>query len=271
MSEPDSNDVRDLLGTALRGEPPNSVDPARMVRLGRRRVRLQRAGAALGAMVVAAGITLGASLIHQGGGGAGPDRISTAGTSGVSTTSGSIMVTPTPAGRSGAISVTRTPSVHLPNGQRILTAQNQAVAAWILPTGLSVTSGSLAFTPILPSTDTGYSGGQLNARLSDKYGFGDFSLSATVVDTSFNGMTCTDSKMNCQVQLINGVTVEIETDHPTAFTTRVFTVAASGNILVNGEVDNLSSPNGKNATRPTLPLTQDQLAHVTAAVATAGQ
>ncbi len=106
-------------------------------------------------------------------------------------------------------------------------------------------------------------------RLSDKFGFGDFSLSATVVDSAFNGMTCTNSKMNCQVELINGVTVEIETDHPTAHTTRIFTVAASGNILVNGEVDNLASPNGKTATRPTLPLTSDQLAHITAAVAVA--
>ena len=270
MTEPDSNDVRDLLGTALRDEPPNAFDPARMVRLGKRRVRLQRAGAALGAMVVAAGITLGASLIHQGGDGASPDRISTAGTPGT-TSAGSIPVTPTPASRSGAVPVTRMPPVYVPNGQRILTAQNQVVAAWILPSGMSVTSGSLTFAPILPATDAGYSGAQLNVRLSDKFGFGDFSLSATVVDSSFDGMTCTSSKMTCQVQLINGVTVEVETDHPTAHTTRVFTVAASGNILVNGEVDNLASPAGKNATRPTLPLTSDQLAHLTAAVAVAGR
>jgi len=134
-----------------------------------------------------------------------------------------------------------------------------------------VTSGSLIFTPILPATDTGYSGAQLNVRLNDKFGFGDFSLSATVIDSSVNGMSCTNSKMTCQVQLINGVTVEIETDHPTAHTTRVFTVAATGKIVVNGEVDNLASPAGKTATRPTLPLTSDQLANITVAVAVAGQ
>jgi hypothetical protein len=266
MSEPDSNDVRDLLGTALRDEPPSAFDPARMVRLGKRRVRLQRAGAALGAMVVAAVVTLGASLIHQGDHDrAGPDRISTAGTSGTTAPS-SIPVTP-----SGPFPATITPPAYLPNGQRILTAQNQVVAAWLLPSGMSVTSGSLIFTPILPATDTGYSGAQLNVRLNDKFGFGDFSLSATVIDSSVNGMSCTNSKMTCQVQLINGVTVEIETDHPTAHTTRVFTVAATGKIVVNGEVDNLASPAGKTATRPTLPLTSDQLANITVAVAVAGQ
>lgn len=264
MSESDSNDVRDLLGTALRDEPPSALDPARLMRLGRRRVRWQRASAALGVMVVAGGIALGAGLIHQGGGnGPGPDRISTAGTSGAPS---SIPATPT-----GPFSATETPSVYLPNAQLILARQNQALqTAWPPAKGVVVSSGALTFLPVLP-VKQGYSGGQFNVRVSDKTGSGDFSMTTTVTDSPLNPMTCTDSLMNCQVQPINGITVEIETDHPTAYTTRILTVAANGNVAVNGEVDNLASPDGKTATRPSPPLSADQLARITAAVAAASK
>lgn len=269
MTDPDSNDVRDLLGTALRDEPRSTLDPARMVRLGRRRVRLQRASAALGVMVVAAGITLGAALVHRGGG-SGPDRISAAGTSSTGGPS-RIAVTPTPDWTTGPISLPDTPSVFLPDAQRILQKQNQALAAVLsMPSGMYVAGGSLTFTPIM-SVSKGYAGSQFTSRLIDKSGSGEFRISAMVVNSSSNAMSCGGSLMSCQAQLINGLTVLIETDHPTARTTRIFTVANSGNLQVNGVVDNIATLDGTTATRPTPPLSQDELARITAAIATAGQ
>ncbi|HEY4020342.1 MAG TPA: hypothetical protein VGM75_16750 [Pseudonocardiaceae bacterium] len=264
MNEQD--DLRDLLGTALRGEPPSALDPARLVALGKRRLRLQRAGAALGVMVVAGGIALGASLLHPGG--ARPDQISTAGTStttGPSATTGPNEITTSP----GPSSATTTPTMYLPNRQAILAQQSQALdSAYSMPAGMSVSTGKLAFTAN-PNPDNGFSGSHLTAILRDGYGSGEFILSTTVTGLPVNAVSCAGSKMTCTVQLINGITVEVESDHPTAYTTRILTVAGNGNVLVTGQVDNLASSTSKTATRPTPPLSADQLARITAAVALA--
>jgi hypothetical protein len=270
MTDDDGRDMRDLLGTALRGEPPSTVDAARLMRLGKRRLALQRAGAALGVMVLAGGIALGASLLHHGSNGARPDPISAAGTSRTATPP-SIPVTPPVT--SGPFSASVTPNTlpsTLPNALDIVAAQNQALnSVYAPPAGMVTTGGSLTFIAGLPLS-RGYGGSFLSTKLTDHNGSGRLGLSVVVTNTGPSAMTCGGSKMTCTMRLVNGITVEIETDHPTATTTRILTVAsnAAGNVLVDGEVDNIASTS-KTATRPSPPLTADQLAKITAAVASA--
>lgn len=268
MTDEDGRDVRDLLGTALRGEPPGTVDPAALMRLGKRRLRLQRAGAALGVVVVAAGIAFGASLVRQGGNSAGPDRISTAGPSGTPPDSAQVAPSRTEPPITGPASVAVTPT--LPAGKNILIAQNQALAAgFSLPAGMVASTGALTFTANLPLT-AGYTGGQLNATLTDHSGSGQLSVTVVVTSAGLGAVSCAGSQMTCSMQRINGISVEIETDHPTATTTRILTVAANpdGDAVVQGEVDNLTAA-GKAAARPSPPLTAGQLAQLTAVIAEA--
>ncbi|HEX4224994.1 MAG TPA: hypothetical protein VHZ97_21680 [Pseudonocardiaceae bacterium] len=264
----DRDDVRDLLGAALQGEPPSAVDPARLMRMGKRRLRLQRAGAALGVMVVAGGIALGAGLIHQAGKGPGPGQISTAGTPQTSGPPLTLSPAQSPPTSPGPFSAPDTAPT-LPEGQNTLVAQNQALsAAFPLPKGMVAANGKFALTATRPASG-GYSGAQLNTRLTDHLGSGRFSLNVVVTGGGFSAMNCDGSKMNCSIQVLDGITVEVESDHPTATTTRILTVAASpaGNLLVEGEVDNIAAT-GKSATRSTPPVAAGQLAQITAAVAT---
>lgn len=260
------NDVRDLLGTALHGEPPNAIDPARLMRLGKRKVRLQRASAALGAMVLAGGIVLGASLLHPGKGA--PGQISSADTSRTS----SQPAAPTlPFAPTTGIAVTPHPPPLLPDTAAILQRQDAALAkAYPLPTATLATSGAYSFTSSAPINQA-YAGGNLHVRLTDASGSGELTMSVVTISAQFGAMSCTGSRMTCGVQLVNGLTVEVEMDHPVARATRYLTVATNkqGNVLVNAEVDNLSAKGSTTVTRPAPPLTANQLAIITAAVAEA--
>ncbi|HJP75246.1 MAG TPA: hypothetical protein VJ914_13310 [Pseudonocardiaceae bacterium] len=258
------DDMRDLLGTALHGEPRNAIDPARLMRLGKRKVRIQRASAALGVMVLAGGIALGASLLHPGKGQ--PGRIGTAGTP----SSSVLPLEPT----TGPDSIPVTPQAPpvLPNAQQVLQRQDAALAkAYPLPSATLASSGAYAFTPSRPVSN-GYAGSNLHVQLTDASGSGELTMSVLMVSGRFGGaMTCAGSLMNCTVRLVGGLTVEVETDHPTAHATRILTVAFNkkGNVLVNAEVDNLLAKDSKTVTRSAPPLTADQLAIITASVAEA--
>lgn len=260
------DDMRDLLGTALHGEPHNAIDPARLMRLGKRKVRLQRAGAALGVMVLAGGIALGASLLHPGKGQ--PGQIGTAGTP-----SSSAPVLPLePTTGPDSIAVTPQAPPLLPNASQVLQRQDAALAkAYPLPSATIATSGAYSFTPSSP-VGNGYAGSNLHVQLTDGSGSGELTMSVMMVSGRFGGaMTCAGSKMNCTVQLVDGLTVEVETDHPTAHATRILTVAFNkkGNVLVNAEVDNLLAKDSRTVTGPAPPLTANQLAIITASVAEA--
>lgn len=266
MIESDSDDVRELLGTALRGEPPSAFDPAALVRLGKRRLRLQRAGAALSVMVVAGGITLGAALIHRGGS-AGPDQISSAGSPSLSAT--------TPSGSSSPpaplTSVPSAPNVTpvLPDAKTIIAEQNQVLlAGQPVIKGTKLFSGSLTFTPDVPVSQD-YVGSELSSRIGDASGSGDFSMTVTVVNSALGAPACTSSLMNCTIEPVDGFPVMVESDHPTAKTTRIFTVALIGNVLVNGQVDNLSAPGSKTASRPAPPMSEAALAQLTVSIGAA--
>lgn len=276
MTEPDDRDVRALLGTAVHGEPPSALDPARLMRLGKRRLRLQRVSAALGVVVIAGGVALGAGLLRQHDNGTGPDQISAAATSPPPATS-------PPASSPPATSppATQTPST-IPGTPIVLAADVIATQNTVLKheytalgSGLSPVSGQLAFVAAKPSGLVGadYIGSGMTTRLGDQRGTGDFILNADVTIGADPGtmLSCDSSKTTCAVQTVGGISVEVETDHPTAKTTRIFTVALSlsGNVLINGTSDNLDSPQTRNATRPSPPLTADQLARITAAIAKA--
>jgi hypothetical protein len=270
MNENDGRDVRELLDTALRGEPPNAIDPARLMRLGKRKVRIQRAGAALGVMVLAGGIALGASLLHPGKGR--PDQISTAGTP---PRTASVAATPTlpPTPTTGPASIPVTPQAPplLPNAAAVLQRQDLALAkAYPLPSATLATSGAYSFTSSRPAGE-GYAGSNLHVQLTDGSGSGELIMSVVTTSGLSNAMTCAGSRMTCTAQLVGGLTVEIETDHPSAYATRILTVATNrtGDVLVNAEVDNLSGKDGKTVTRSSPPLTANQLAIITASVAEA--
>lgn len=247
MTQPDEPDVRDLLSTALRGEPASTLDLALPVKLGRRRLRLQRTGATLGAVVIAGGVALGAGLLRHHNDGTAPDHISAA---------APVRATPS------------TSQVAVAPAQDIIDKQNAAFRqAYAASSGMSPVTGVLSLTPTQP-IDLGYAGGQLIVRLGDRGGTGDFSLTTGVADGPIE-TTCESTTIGCAIQQIDGVTVEIQTDHPTAKTTRIFTVALSpsGKVLVNGVVDNIASMKSTALTRSTPPLTADQLALITAVVA----
>jgi hypothetical protein len=255
VTEPD--DVRTLLGTSLHGEPPSALDPARVMKLGKRRLLLQRTSATLGAVVIAGGITLGAGLLrpHDN-----PDQISSAATS-----------SPPPTTISGPPSAAQTPIVLASD---VIATQNAALRQEYsaLRSGLVPVSGQLTFVAAKPS-GLDYMGSAMTARLGDQHGTGDFIMTADVIIGADPGtmMRCDSGKMTCAVQTVDGISVEVETDHPTAKTTRIFTVALSlsGNVLINGTSDNLDSPQTRNVTRASPPLTAGQLARITAAIAKA--
>lgn len=62
MNEPER--IRELLGIALEGEPPNETGTDELVRLGRRRVRMRRAIGAAGVMAVAVVLLVSAALLR---------------------------------------------------------------------------------------------------------------------------------------------------------------------------------------------------------------
>lgn len=270
MTEPDDRDVRALLGTAVHGEPPSALEPARLMRLGKRRLRLQRVSAALGVVVIAGGVALGAGLLRQHDNGTGPDQIGAAATSPPPTTSPP--TTSPPATQTPTI-----PGTPIVLASDVIATQNAVLKHeyTALGSGLSPVSGQFAFVATKPSGLVGadYIGSGMTTRLGDQRGTGDFILNADVTIGADPGtmLSCDSSKTTCAVQTVGGISVEVETDHPTAKTTRIFTVALSlsGNVLINGTSDNLDSPQTRNATRPSPPLTADQLARITAAIAKA--
>jgi hypothetical protein len=276
VTDPDDRDVRALLGTALHGEPPSALDPARLIRHGKRRLRLQRAGAALGVVVIAGGMALGTTFLRQ---------HDTAPTDITSATTPSQSAPPSPSPSPSTLprapittpfppSAAQSPAIPASD---VIAAQNAALkqAYSALVSGLYPVSGQLEFVAAKPSGLVGadYIGSDLITRLGDKRGTGDFDLSAEMTLGADPGttMSCDAGKMLCAVQTVDGISVEVETDHPTAKTTRILTVAhsRSGNVLVNGTSDNLDSPKTRNPTRPSPPLTADQLARITAAIAKA--
>lgn len=265
MTEPDerdSSDVRALLDTALHGEPPTTFDVARLTRLGKRRLRVHRTSAALGVMVLAGGIVLATGLLRHGTTGSASNQISAAATS-------------TPAPPSTISVIPAAPATSIALAADVVATQNAVLKQEFdaQHNGLYAVSGALRFVAAKPSGQlgAGYVGSGLKTRLGDKTGTGDFVLSAgmTIGDDPSTMMSCTATKMTCAIQTIDGISVEVQTDHPTATTTRIFTVALSlsGNVLINGTVDNLDSLNTRTMTRPTPPLTADQLARITAAIA----
>jgi hypothetical protein len=242
---------------------------------GKRRLLLQRTSATLGAIVIAGGITLGADLLRPHNN-PNPNQISAAATTSPPPTS--------PPPPSQAPTTIPTPISGPPLAQTpivlasdVIATQNAALRREYsaLGSGLAPVSGQLTFVAAKPSGLVGvdYIGSGMTVRLGDQRGTGDFSLSADVTigaDPS-TMMSCDSSKMTCAVQTVDGISVEVETDHPTAKTTRIFTVALSlsGNVLINGMSDNLDSPQTRNVTRPSPPLTAGQLARITAAIAKA--
>ena len=252
MTEPDERDVHELLDTALRGEPSSTLDLAHLRKLGRRRLRLQRTSAALGVVVVAGGVALGAGLLRHNDSGSSPDQITAATPSS------------TPASNPTAVTATVTP------GSDIVAKQTAALRqAYEALTDVSPVTGELSFIPNQP-TDQGYTGSQLIVRLGDHGGTGDFTMNATA---AANGdpseLTCKGSKFSCTIQAFDGITVETETEHLTTKATRIFTFAlsSSGKVFVDGTVDNVASPKSAALTRSTPPLSADQLARITAEVA----
>lgn len=269
MTEPDDRDVRALLGTAVHGEPPSALDPARLMKLGRRRLRLQRVSAALGVVVIAGGVALGAGLLRQHDNGTGPDQISAAATSPPATS-------PPAASPSATQTPSTIPGTPIVLASDVIATQNTVLKQeyTALGNGMSPVSGQLAFVATKPSGLVGadYIGSGMTTRLGDQRGTGDFILNANVtIGADPSTMSCDSSTMTCAIQTVGGISVEVETDHPTAKTTRIFTVALSlsGNVLINGTSDNLDSPQTRNATRPSPPLTAGQLAMITAAIAKA--
>jgi hypothetical protein len=255
MTEPDEHDVRELLGTALRGEPSSTLDLAHLRKLGRRRLRVQRTSAALGVVVVAGGVALGAGLLRHNDTGSSPDQITAAAPSS----------TPAP----NPTAVTATPATLTP-GSDIVGKQTAALRqAYEALTDLSPVTGELSFIPNQP-TDQGYAGSQLIVRLGDHSGTGDFSMNATAAaNGDASQLTCKGTKFSCTIQAFDGITVETETEHLTTKATRIFTFALSysGKVFVDGTVDNVASPKSAALTRPTPPLSADQLARITAEVA----